>query len=137
MSAKFDTKKYRIMVVDDEPSVLFTYRLLLQQQGYQVIAVPTCQEALEKLRSEHVHLVLSDYALEERHTGFEIFDAARQKLANTPCILLTGYANREAVDRAESQGITVVFKPTDMDELLATIPQKLREFYEQTAANAS
>ncbi len=41
--------KYHILVVDDEPYVLVTYRLILQQQGYEVSAAISAAEARQML----------------------------------------------------------------------------------------
>src|SRR6185312_9785067 len=67
-----DPGTYRILVVDDEASVLVTYQLILEQQGYQVSACATSVDAISALRRQDFDLVLCDYSLEEQHTGFEV-----------------------------------------------------------------
>ena len=129
----FEANKYRVLVVDDEPSVLFTYRLILEQEGYQTVAVATAREALERLNNEEFHIVLCDYSLEEKRNGFEVIEAARQKRPGIPCLLLTGYANQSTVTDAEKADVGVLFKPIDIEEFLTTIPAKLKEAYETTA----
>jgi CheY-like chemotaxis protein len=131
----FDAGKYRVLVVDDEPAVLYTYRLILEQEGYITVAVASAREALERLAAEDFHLLLCDYSLEEKRTGFEVINAARQKKAAIPCLLLTGYANQGTITEAEKADVTVLFKPIDMDEFLSTIPSKLKEAYETTTAS--
>ena len=42
-------RKCHILVVDDEPNVLVTYRLILQQQGYEVSAAMSAEEARKML----------------------------------------------------------------------------------------
>jgi CheY-like chemotaxis protein len=111
-------RPYRILVVDDESSVLITYRLILERQGYQVAACRTSREAIETLRGEEFDLVLCDYSLEEQHTGFEVIAAARQRRANVPAVLLTGYATRETADEAAVHSINVLFKPIEIEEFL-------------------
>ncbi|HZU21207.1 MAG TPA: response regulator [Terriglobales bacterium] len=137
MTKRFQASDYRVLVVDDEPSVLFTYRMILEQEGYKTTAVPSAREALELVRRNDYHIVLCDYSLEEKHTGFEVIDAARQRRKDLPCVLLTGYANQETVAQAEAAGVGVLFKPIDIDEFLAAIPAKLRETYEQSAAHCN
>ena len=131
----FDAGKYRVLVVDDEPAVLYTYRLILEQEGYVTVAVASAREALERLAAEDFHLLLCDYSLEEKRTGFEVINAARQKNPTVPCLLLTGYANQGTITEAEKADVTVLFKPIDMDEFLSTIPSKLKEAYETTTAS--
>ena len=137
MTKPFRPSDYRILVVDDEPSVLFTYRMILNQEGYKTTAVASAREALELLRTNEFHIVLCDYSLEEKHTGFEVIEAARQRRKDLPCVLLTGYANQDTVAQAEAAGVGVLFKPIDIEEFLAAIPAKLRESYEQRAAHCN
>jgi CheY-like chemotaxis protein len=137
VTKKFNPADYRVLVVDDEPSVLFTYRMILEQEGYRTTAVASAREAMDLLRKQEFHIVLCDYSLEEKHTGFEVIELARQRNKNLPCVLLTGYANQETVAQAEATGVGVLFKPIDIEEFLAAIPAKLRETYEQSAAHSS
>ncbi|MGI9103629.1 MAG: response regulator [Terriglobales bacterium] len=126
-------RKYRILVVDDESSVLFTYRVLLEQNGYTTTAVLSSREAIDAVTREEFDLLLCDLSLEEGHTGFEVLEQARKTNPAIPCVLLTGYASSDATQRAEQLGIPVLYKPIEIKEFLDTIPLVLRKRYEQTA----
>jgi DNA-binding NtrC family response regulator len=102
---KPQAKKRSVLVVDDEASVLVTYKLILEQQGYDVVAAPTSKLAIEAVNSRNFDLVLCDFSLEQQHSGFEVIDAARKKDPNVPCVLLTGYATLETADQAKQNGI--------------------------------
>ena len=130
-------RKHSVLVVDDESSVLFTYKLLLEQQGYDVTAVASSAMAREELRSAQFDLLLCDLSLEEDHNGFEVIAYARETNSKTACILLTGYASIEAAHKAADMGVTVLYKPIDIQEFLTTIPAVLKEKYEQTKATRS
>ncbi len=104
-------QKYRVLVVDDEAAVLLTYRLILERQGYEVVACGTSRAAIEAMGKQHFDVVLCDYSLEEQHTGFEVISAAREIDSTIPAALLTGYATKETADEAASRGIGVMFKP--------------------------
>ena len=93
-------KKHNVLVVDDEASVLFTYKLLLEQQGYAVAAVPTSAAAKAELKKASFDLLLCDLSLEEDHNGFEVIEYARESNAAIACVLLTGYASIEAAQKA-------------------------------------
>jgi DNA-binding response OmpR family regulator len=127
-------RKHRILVVDDEPNVLVTYRLILQQRGYEVSAAVSSEEAREVLANDGIDLLLCDLSLEKQENGFDVIEVARQKDPQMPAVLLTGYATPEANDRAQGLGIPVLFKPIDIKELLETISALLRENYEQHEA---
>ncbi len=124
-------RKHSVLVVDDEPSVLFTYRVLLEQHGYAPTAVLSCKDAIAAFAKQPFDLLLCDLSLEEGHTGFEVLEFARQTDAGVPCVLLTGYATSEAAQRAEKLGIPVLYKPIDIQEFLKTISTVLKETYEQ------
>src|SRR5215813_5623185 len=126
--------KYHILVVDDEPNVLITYRLILQQRGYEVSAAVSSEEARKVLGEQSIDLLLCDLSLEKQENGFDVIEFARQRHAAMPAVLLTGYATPEANDRAQELGIPVLFKPIDINELLQTISTLLKENYEQHEA---
>lgn len=120
-------KKPEVLVVEDEASVLLTYRLLLEEQGYKVFAALSSQEAEGVLARKRFDLVLCDLSLEQNHTGFEVFERVRRRDPEVPCVMLTGYANRETVERAEQAGISVFFKPIEIEEFLSTLKNILRD----------
>ena len=49
-----------ILIVDDEPAVLYTTKLILQSKGYTVAGVATSQEALQLLKAVYFDLLLLD-----------------------------------------------------------------------------
>ncbi len=126
--------KSHILVVDDEPNVLVTYRLILQQQGYEVSAALSSQEARQLLSDKQIDLLLCDLSLEKQENGFDVIDFGRHKNPQLPTVLLTGYATQEASDRAAELAIPMLFKPIDIRELLDTISGLLREKYDQREA---
>ena len=120
-------QKYRVLVVDDEAAVLLTYRLILERQGYDVMACGTSVQAIAAIEKQKFDVVLCDYSLEEQHTGFEVISEARKRDSAVPAALLTGYATKETADEAASRGIGVMFKPIEIEEFLATTSNMLRK----------
>jgi len=113
--------KRKILVVDDEPSVLFTYRLLLEQKGYEVIALASAQQALDALRKHQFDLVLCDLSLEAERSGFDVIEFSRQHNPQQPAAVLTGYATVDALERAEKLRAAVLFKPIDIEQFFVTV----------------
>ncbi len=112
------SERPRILIVDDEPPVLLTYQMILEQHGYEVVGVSTTAAALEALQSGTFSVAVCDLQLETQHAGFDIIAFARQRHPDLPAILLTGYATAEAAEEAAQKGITLVFKPVDIQEFL-------------------
>ncbi len=125
-----EAPKTHVLVVDDEPSVLLTYRMILEQQGYKVTASISSKEAIAALEKEPMDLLICDLSLEQKHTGFEVIEIAQRRDPNVPAILVTGYANKDVMDKAEQSGIAILFKPIDINEFLSTISQKVRSRHE-------
>lgn len=123
-------------MVDDESSVLITYKLILEQQGYKVTAAISSEEAKQAIKHNEFDLILCDYSLEQQHTGFEVIAAARASKPDLPAILLTGYATLDTSEQARKDGIGVLFKPIDITEFLSTTSAFLRNEHEsQKTAN--
>src|SRR5262249_60409732 len=111
-----EDRKYRILVVDDEASVLITYRLILERHGYDVVACPTSRDAIAALERHEFDGLLCDYSLEEQHTGFEVISAARERDAALPVALLTGHPTKETAAEAASRNLHTMFKPTEIED---------------------
>ena len=127
--------KAHILVVDDEPNVLVTYRLILQQQGYTVSAAISSDEARNCLKQGDVDLLLCDLSLEKQQSGFDVIQFGRSLDPTLQAVLLTGYASVEANDRAEQENIPVLFKPIDIQQLLQVIAELLRKNNESRQAH--
>jgi DNA-binding NtrC family response regulator len=119
-------KKPEVLVVEDEASVLLTYRMMLEEQGYSVVPALSSQQAEALLAKKRFDAVLCDLSLEQNHTGFEVFERVRKRDPKVPCVMLTGYANKETTERAERAGITVFFKPIEIDDFLRTLKTILK-----------
>ena len=121
--------KLGILVVDDERSVLATYALILQKQGYAVQTAISSVEARDILDQHEFDLLLCDYSLEQEHTGFEVIDYARRKTPGVKAILITGYASKETADQAKENDIQVLYKPIDIQEFFETVGTLLGKNY--------
>jgi DNA-binding NtrC family response regulator len=129
-STQQGASKPRVLVVDDESSVLFTYKLILEQQGYAVVAAVSSEDAKSAIEKQEFDLILCDYSLEKQHTGFEVIAAARAKQPKVPSLLLTGYATLETTEQARQNQIGVLFKPIDIADFLSTTSAFLRNEHE-------
>ncbi|MBV9072174.1 MAG: response regulator [Acidobacteria bacterium] len=123
-------KKYSILVVDDERSVLTTYGLILAKKGYEVETAISSVEALTALKRRDFDLLLCDYSLEQEHTGFEVIQQGRRQKPDVKAALLTGYASKETAEEARQNGIAILYKPIDIEEFFTTIEKLLEGEYE-------
>ncbi len=67
----------KILVVDDDPTITFFCRTVLQSRGYQVTTASSAREGLQLAQAERPDLVVLDIMMEEVDSGFH----AAEKLA--------------------------------------------------------
>jgi len=115
----------KILVVDDEQSVATTIKAILQLDGNEVSAVTSGKEALDLLREHEFDVVLTDLRLDDLD-GIEILRETQKLWPDTVSIMLTGYASLEsAVTALRSGAYDYLIKPSDVDELRATVGRAL------------
>lgn len=115
--------KPTVLLVDDEERILRSLGLLLRMQ-YQVFATSDGYEALEILKREKIHVLISDQRMPIMN-GSELLRQAKELAPDTMRILLTGYADADA-DAAlasvnEGEVFRYITKPWGPKELRDTI----------------
>jgi DNA-binding response OmpR family regulator len=120
----------RIIVIDDDESVLMTIARILELEGYRVETARTGREAIEKSQRDSYHLAIIDIRLPDMD-GTDLLTAMRDTTPTTPRmikIMLTGYAS--AGDRTETikeNADDYLVKPIEVDALLTTIKNHLEK----------
>lgn len=117
----------RILLVDDEQSVLNALRRFFRRSGYDVTTSTSGREGLAILESsEPFHLVISDYRMPEMN-GVEFLSAVRARWPETVRIVLSGFADTNAIISATNEGNIYKFIPKPWDEpfLLQSVQEAL------------
>ncbi len=110
----------RILLIDDEESILKVIKRFLEDNGFYVDTAKTKKEAIQKLRSSY-DIILSDYRLPDG-TGTEILEFFRKKDRNTPFIIITAYGSINGAVEAMQKGAShYIAKPIDANNLLKII----------------
>ena len=118
----------RLLVVEDDSAVRNTITTFLELEGYNVEAVATTREALEKLRCASYPIVISDIYLDER-TGLDVLATARQSNPQCAVILMTGRGSIETVVKATQGGaFDYIAKPFELDRMLDTVKRAEASF---------
>ena len=116
----------RLLLVEDEPGLVFTLTDRLAREGYSVEHSGDGESALERAASGGFDLVLLDVML-PRMNGLDVLRDLRRRGNDTPVILLT--ARGQLIDKVVGLKLGAddyVTKPFEMIELLARIEAKLR-----------
>jgi DNA-binding NtrC family response regulator len=119
---KFATKaKGRILVVDDEPIMRDSLCAWLQEDGFQVEALETGQDAAKAIQGQIYDVILLDLKLPDMD-GLEVLRLCKQTQPNTPVMVITAYASVDTAIRAMKEGAyDYLTKPFNPEEVSLTI----------------
>lgn len=125
------SKKTRILICDDEPSVLTTLRLLLESRGYEVIVSSSPAEAIYTLTHQEVALLLMDMNYQHDTTsgaeGLALIQSVRQTDLDVPIVVMTGWSTVELAVQAMQNGANdFIQKPWDNERLLSILYTQLQ-----------
>lgn len=103
MTTNSNHTRLKMLIVDDEPNVCFTLKLIFEQEGFNVLTAASAAEGIRVLDAGPIFdLVVTDLHMEREDAGFDLVRAAK-KLEPAPIVIVvTGYASlnnaRKALD---------------------------------------
>lgn len=113
----------RVLLVDDEPGMLFALKELARSRGLEPVLARNGEEALALL--DHVEAVVTDFAM-PGIDGLQLLAAIRERDELLPVIVLTAQGSERIAVRAMKGGAhDYVTKPFDIDEMAATLDRAL------------
>jgi CheY-like chemotaxis protein len=118
--------RFRVLVVDDDPSVLATYRRLLTRCGYSTETAADPRKVLENSQThEDVDLLLLDYKMPGMD-GLSLLAELRRRECRARCILISAFLNDDVRHQARNLGVDrVLEKPVDVGALKRAIGELL------------
>lgn len=93
-------KKWRVLLVDDEPSIIKTIGKRLEVEGFEVLVAMDGQEALEKAQTQHPDLIILDLMLPTL-SGFEICAKLKQDRHSQEIPIITVFSGKGSPADAE------------------------------------
>lgn len=116
-----DSKKITILYVDDESNNLVSFKAVFRIK-YDVITAISADEAWEILKTQPVDIIITDQRM-PKMTGVEFLESILLEFPDPMRILLTGYADMNAVIDAVNKGkiFHYLSKPWNEEELDITI----------------
>ena len=107
----------RILVIDDEESVRYSFRYVFEGDGFEVLTAGTAGEGLHLLSEQKPDVVLLDIQLPDL-SGLELFGKIRALDPRRPVIFITAHGTTETAIEAMKQGaFDYLVKPVDLDRL--------------------
>ncbi|MCK6548742.1 sigma-54 dependent transcriptional regulator [Myxococcota bacterium] len=117
-----------ILVVDDEPSVRFTLRAILEDEGHTVLEAEDGRSALKVLDAHAgVTLVISDLRMPELD-GLGLLDQLRARPSAPPLVMITAHGSeRTAVEAMRKGAIDYFRKPFEAEEVVQVVQRTLAQ----------
>jgi two-component system response regulator TctD len=116
---------YTVLVVDDDPSVLATYRRLLRRAGYTTVTEGDPRKVLSDETDARADLLLLDYKMPGMD-GLSLLAELRRRACRARCILVSAFLNEDVRSRAAHLGVDrVLEKPVDARQLRQVIDDLL------------
>jgi CheY-like chemotaxis protein len=124
-SPKALASKIRIALIDDEPSVLFALKLLLEALGVAIADFSAPEQALKHLSTPDVaDVCLCDLRMPKRN-GLQVLEEVKKLFPQLPFILMSAHASDAELQKARMLGangvLTKPFTPDDLQAVLASV----------------
>ncbi len=115
----------KLLIVDDEPSVLYSLQRTLQSENLQLLTASTGRRAVALLEEERPDVVLLDVRLPDM-SGLETFDLLRQIDPRLLVIFMTAYSSAETAIQAMQRGaFEYLLKPVEVAQLREIVQRAL------------
>ncbi len=123
-------KKYNILVVDDEPINLQVVTSHLAEQGFNMQAVASGEEAMAAIEKNIPHLILLDIMM-PRMSGFEVCRRIREHYSKSKIVIIFLTAKNQVTDLVEGFSLGAndyLTKPFSKNELLTRVRYHLENY---------
>ncbi len=114
-----------LLVVDDEPNVLYSLQQALQSEELTVQTARTARQGIERVRKDPPDVIILDVRLPDM-SGLEAYDRIRELDARVPVIVITAFAATETAIEAMKRGaFDYLLKPVDLHQLREVVAKAL------------
>ncbi len=116
-TSKERNKKFRILVVDDEPLIRESLYEILRIEGYRVQMAQGGKEALQLMSKNEFDVVVTDFKL-PKMSGMDLLEVVKKDFPETEVIMITGYGSIEtAVEAMKKGACDYITKPINDNEI--------------------
>ena len=120
--------KPKILLVDDNKSIRTTLSMILNQNGFEVVAAANVNEALRLIGSQTFDVLLSDLRMPQAGDGLTVVSAMRHSNPKAVTIIFSGYPEmKEATAAILLQADEILVKPMAVKRLVDTIRDRLKQ----------
>ena len=117
----------RILIIDDEKSILDLLSVVFKKEGYKVATALSAKAALDYINKNDFDLILTDIKLPQM-SGMRILQHIKDKDPDMPVVMITAYGTiKQAVEALKMGALDYVVKPFNMEELKIIVAQGLEK----------
>jgi len=123
MSSSMEEKKAKgkIILVDDEESILMLLTEFLRENGYEVDSFSDSIEALSALKTGRYHILITDMAM-PKIDGLQLISYIQKEYLNTLGIVITGYGSLEnAINALRCGAFDYILKPFKLEDIMSVV----------------
>lgn len=120
--------KYVVLCIDDDEDVLYSLRLILENNGYEMVEAGSAEEGLKAYKENNPDFILVDLMMESIDAGKNFVKELKLLNNEAPVYMLSSVGDSLAqnVDFSELGLMGVFQKPIDSNTLLSTLKRKLK-----------
>ena len=116
---------FKLLVIDDEQSVRYSFKKLLNTKEYSISEASNAEEAVIAFRKDPPHLVILDIEMPGKD-GIQVLKELKQISPKTPVIIITAYGSGDRVIKAMKYGAyEYIEKPFDIPHFMKVIEEAL------------
>jgi two-component system, NtrC family, response regulator HydG len=116
----------RILVIDDEETIRFTFERFLRNAGYEVESSASLEDGIRQLAETNYDMVFADIVL-GGDSGVDVLRGMRERNITCPLVFITGYPNFQTASEAVRLGaFDYLAKPVDKEALLSVTERALQ-----------
>lgn len=121
----------RVLIVDDDESIRTVLTTILEELGYIVDGVGSGKEGIEKTNAHFYNLAFIDVRLPDMD-GPQVLGKMKDTIPKIRKIIITGYSSlQNAVEALNKGAHAYIMKPFDMDKVLKTVKEQLKQQAEE------
>lgn len=120
----FPKNKKKILIVDDEETILYMLKKIFIGKGFQVLLAKDGFGAMERLKAEKPDIVITELELPSL-SGMDLIKFIHQNMEGIPIIVMTAYPHLYPGKKSGNEAKAFFVKPFDIDEMLLSVQRIL------------
>jgi signal transduction histidine kinase/ActR/RegA family two-component response regulator len=124
-AASRETRRARILVIDDEDSVRDILSRMLKTKGHKVVVAPNGEEGIERFKAEPFDLVFTDLGM-PKLSGWDVGKTIKGMNRKIPVAMITGWGVELDKEKLNESGIDLVIsKPFNFDQVIDLVSEAM------------